>query len=171
MSNQNALLEFILDGSPEIKEYFVDSKKGVDKKLKTACENFILSQTKFLTGSIQDFIVRANAIVELNKKDPNQTKVKTNLHRHLWFLNNFIVQALKEHKFATPETLRELCIESYRELKSRAQSTQKSMKLYLSNKDTEYILFKPIRMNIQAAYSQLQVDTEIPLSLRVEYPA
>jgi len=132
-------LEFILDGSPEIKEYFVDSKKGVDKKLKTACENFILSQTKFLTGSIQDFIVRANAIVELNKKDPNQTK------------------ALKEHKFATPETLRELCIESYRELKSRAQSTQKSMKLYLSNKDTEYILFKPIRMNIQAAYSQLQL--------------
>jgi len=121
VSNQNALLEFILDGSPEIKEYFVDSKKGVDKKLKTACENFILSQTKFLTGSIQDFIVRANAIVELNKKDPNQTK------------------ALKEHKFATPETLRELCIESYRELKSRAQSTQKSMKLYLSNKDTEYI--------------------------------
>lgn len=85
MSNQNALLEFILDGSPEIKEYFVDSKKGVDKKLKTACENFILSQTKFLTGSIQDFIVRANAIVELNKKDPNQTKVKTNLRRHLWF--------------------------------------------------------------------------------------
>jgi len=139
VSNQNALLEFILDGSPEIKEYFVDSKKGVDKKLKTACENFILSQTKFLTGSIQDFIVRANAIVELNKKDPNQTK------------------ALKEHKFATPETLRELCIESYRELKSRAQSTQKSMKLYLSNKDTEYILFKPIRMNIQAAYSQLQL--------------
>jgi len=50
-----------------------------------------------------------------------------------------------------------LCIESYRELKSRAQSTQKSMKLYLSNKDTEYILFKPIRMNIQAAYSQLQL--------------
>ena len=32
------------------------------------------------------------------------------------------------------------------------------MKLYLSNKDTEYILFKPIRMNIQAAYSQLQVN-------------
>lgn len=76
-------------------------------------------------------------------------------------MNNFIVQALKEHKFAKPETLRELCIESYRELKSRAQSTQKSMKLYLSNKDTEYILFKPIRMNIQAAYSQLQVDNTI----------
>ena len=53
-----------------------------------------------------------------------------------------------------------MCIESYRELKSRAQSTQKSMKLYLSNKDTEYILFKPIRMNIQAAYSQLQVEIQ-----------
>lgn len=75
MSNQNALLEFILDGSPEIKEYFIDSKKGVDRKLKMSCEDFIHSQTKFLTGTVQDFIIRANAIVELNKKDANQTKV------------------------------------------------------------------------------------------------
>ena len=70
------------------------------------------------------------------------------------------VQALKEHKFATPEVVREMCIESYRELKSRSESTLKSMKLYLANKDTEYILFKPIRMNIQSAYSQLQVKKE-----------
>ena len=75
MSNQNALLEFILDGSPEIKEYFIDSKKGVDRKLKSSCEDFIHSQTKYLTGTVQDFIVRANAIVELNKKDAQQTKV------------------------------------------------------------------------------------------------
>ena len=67
------------------------------------------------------------------------------------------IQALKEHKFASPEVVREMCIESYRELKSRSESTLKSMKLYLANKDTEYILFKPIRMNIQSAYSQLQV--------------
>lgn len=69
------MLEFILDGSPEIKEYFIDSKKGVDRKLKSSCEDFIHSQTKYLTGTVQDFIVRANAIVELNKKDAQQTKV------------------------------------------------------------------------------------------------
>ena len=40
-----------------------------------SCEDFIHSQTKFLTGTVQDFIIRANAIVELNKKDANQTKV------------------------------------------------------------------------------------------------
>ena len=43
--------------------------------MKTSCEDFIHSQTKFLTGTVQDFIIRANAIVELNKKDANQTKV------------------------------------------------------------------------------------------------
>jgi hypothetical protein len=31
------------------------------------------------------------------------------------------------------------------------------MKLYLANKDTEYILFKPIRLNIQAVMSQVQL--------------
>ena len=51
----------------------------------------------------------------------------------------------------------QLCSETYRELKSRTQRTQKSMKLYLANKDTEYILFKPIRINVQAVISQLQL--------------
>mgnify|MGYP000172044331 CR=1 FL=1 len=31
------------------------------------------------------------------------------------------------------------------------------MKLYLANKETEYILFKPIRINIQSVISQLQL--------------
>jgi len=154
VSNQNSLLEFILDGGPEIKEYFIDSKKGVDRKLKISCEGFIGSQTKFLTGSVQDFLVRANAIVELNKKDPNQTKVIITIITYIIYN---LYQILKEHKFAQPDTVRELCIEAYRDLKSRTVTTQKSMKLYLANKDTEYILFKPIRMNIQAVYSQLQV--------------
>ena len=61
----------MLDGRPEIKEYFVDSKKHVDRQLKLACEDFIESQSKFLIGQLQDFLTRAGVIVEMAKKDPN----------------------------------------------------------------------------------------------------
>lgn len=75
VGNQNSLLEFMLDGKPEIKEYFIDSKKHVDRQLKLACEDFIDSQTRFLIGQLQDFITRAGAIVELAKKDKSSSKV------------------------------------------------------------------------------------------------
>lgn len=139
VGNQNSILEFMLDGKPEIKEYFIDSKKHVDRQLKLACEDYINSQTRFLIGQMQDFVTRAGAIVQLAKKDPTNSK------------------KLKDHKFASTDSLNELCSETYRELKSRTLNTQKSMKLYLANKDTEYILFKPIRLNIQAVMSQVQL--------------
>ena len=68
----------MLDGKPEIKEYFIDSKKHVDRQLKLACEDFIESQTRFLIGQLQDFITRAGAIVELAKKDKSSSKVTKN---------------------------------------------------------------------------------------------
>ena len=67
----------MLDGKPEIKEYFIDSKKHVDRQLKLACEDFIESQTRFLIGQLQDFITRAGAIVELAKKDKSSSKVRS----------------------------------------------------------------------------------------------
>ena len=53
--------------------------------------------------------------------------------------------------------MKELCAETYRELKSRTQITLRSMRLYLANKDTEQILFKPIRISVQGVISQLQL--------------
>ena len=78
VGNQNSLLEFMLDGRPEIKEYFIDSKKHVDRQLKLACEDFIESQTRFLIGQLQDFLTRAGAVAELLKKDSSTGKVKSN---------------------------------------------------------------------------------------------
>jgi hypothetical protein len=75
VGNQNSILEFMLDGKPEIKEYFIDSKKHVDRQLKLACEDYINSQTRFLIGQMQDFVTRAGAIVQLAKKDPTNSKV------------------------------------------------------------------------------------------------
>lgn len=44
------------------------------------------------------------------------------------------------------ENVRRLVSESYMLLKSKIPSTLQIMALYLANKDTEYILFKPVKV-------------------------
>ena len=46
------------------------------------------------------------------------------------------------------ENVRRLVSESYMLLKSKIPSTLQIMALYLANKDTEYILFKPVKVNM-----------------------
>lgn len=40
-------------------------------------------------------------------------------------------------------------------LKSKLTSTLQSMALFLANKDTEYILFKPVKAKVQEYYKQM----------------
>ena len=54
---------------------------------------------------------------------------------------------LRTQPFATAERLHDVIAETYKNLKNRKPLVQKSMALYLSNKDTEYILFKPIKVS------------------------
>lgn len=55
ISSNNAILEFLLDGTPEVKEYCRDSRKEVDKQLKAVCEEFISLSTRQIVMLIQDF--------------------------------------------------------------------------------------------------------------------
>ena len=41
-------------------------------------------------------------------------------------------------------------------IRQHVSSIQRSLELYLANKDTEFILFKPIRGNVQSSFSRLQ---------------
>lgn len=58
LNSNNALLEFIVDGTPQVKEYFLDSKKDVDKQLKATCEQFITHSTQVLIGSLKTFLFK-----------------------------------------------------------------------------------------------------------------
>lgn len=51
----NAILEFLLDGTPQVKEQLLDSRKDVDRQLKTSCENFIRTSTILLAAPLLDF--------------------------------------------------------------------------------------------------------------------
>lgn len=55
-SSNNALLEFLLEGTPRVKEYLVDSRKEIDKQLKMSCEAFISNATFILAGNIIQWI-------------------------------------------------------------------------------------------------------------------
>lgn len=54
---------------------------------------------------------------------------------------------LRQQPFATPEKLHDVVSETYKNIKSRLPTIHKSMQLYLANKDTETILFKPIKVS------------------------
>jgi len=58
--------------------------------------------------------------------------------------------------FAKPDAVRELVAESYRKLKTELPKITSSMSLYLANKGTEAILFKPIKVSNQKYYSLLE---------------
>ncbi len=56
--------------------------------------------------------------------------------------------SLRQQPFASPEKLQQVVAITYRNLKKRKPVVQSSMALYLANKDTEYILFKPIKVSL-----------------------
>lgn len=57
-SSNNALLEFLLEGTPKVKEYLIDSRKEIDKHLKLSCEAFISRVTQILVGNVLSWLQR-----------------------------------------------------------------------------------------------------------------
>lgn len=62
-SSNNAFLEFILEGTPKVVEYLIDSRKEIDKELKSACEAFILAATNTLIGGVTQWIQKVNSFL------------------------------------------------------------------------------------------------------------
>ncbi|XP_042313287.1 conserved oligomeric Golgi complex subunit 3 isoform X2 [Sceloporus undulatus] len=136
LSSNNALIQFLLEGTPEIREHYIDSKKDVDRHLKFACEQFIQQQTKQLVEPLEEFLAKVSAL----KTMATQRGPKYNLLLQPW---------------AQPAKVSDLVSSTYKTIKTKLPSTLQSMSLYLSNKDTEFILFKPVRNNIQQVFQKL----------------
>lgn len=137
LGTNNALLEFLLDGTPQVKEHLLDSRKDVDRQLKMVCEHFIKDAVQMLVGPIQTFIEKAqNLLAEGTAASENKgatTKVN---------------YSLRQSPSASPQQISGIIQESQRIIKSKLVGLQRSMQLYLSNKDTEFIIFRPIRVCI-----------------------
>ena len=127
LNTNNALLEFLLDGAPQVREQLLDSRKDVDRQLKIACEQYIKDVTKQLVGPLLTFIENAQNLLKLAPQTPGLV--------------------LRQTPWAAPQQISSLIQESQRNIKSKLAVIQRAMQLYLSNKDTEFILFRPIRVS------------------------
>ncbi|KAK7603161.1 hypothetical protein V9T40_003160 [Parthenolecanium corni] len=131
--SNNAILEFILHGSPLLRENYLDSRKIVDKQLKTTCESFISSATSNVVAPMSNVMQQIQNFRKLNK-DGN----------------------LKEQPFGQPENVRNIVVESVKKVKSFIPSLLHKMELYLANPDTQFILYKPIKTNIISTFTKMQ---------------
>ncbi|CDW54081.1 oligomeric golgi complex subunit [Trichuris trichiura] len=64
-------------------------------------------------------------------------------------------KSLKTYPFAEPKILNELVIRAYQNLKIRIPELRHLMSLYLSNEETENILFAPVKTQIKGTYASL----------------
>ncbi|XP_063995707.1 conserved oligomeric Golgi complex subunit 3 [Diachasmimorpha longicaudata] len=137
--SNNALLEFLLEGAPRMKEHLIDSRKHVDSKLKAACQTLIQHCTKLLVDPIDKSlgsVINSNANVTSSPGSGNAQKSS----------------ALAK---VDPQVVAQVVNEVIRLIKFQLPSIQQSMQLYLANRETESILFRPIRNNIVAMFTQL----------------
>ncbi|CAL8369522.1 unnamed protein product [Arctogadus glacialis] len=135
LNSHNAILEFLLEGTPEIKEHYIDSKKDVDRYLKLSCEQFITQQTHIFVGTLEELLAKVAAL----KTMAIEGGPTYNLSQQPW---------------AQPAKINEIVTATYRVMKGKLPATLQSMSLYLANRDTEFILFKPVRNNIQQVFQK-----------------
>ncbi|XP_014204739.1 conserved oligomeric Golgi complex subunit 3 [Copidosoma floridanum] len=121
--SNNALLEFLLEGAPQIREHLIDSRKHVDAKLKTSCQRLIKHITKLLINPV---------LLILEKSKWTHDKLHLGSAE---FLASIVGETLQLVKFKLPDV-------------------HQSMQLYLANRETECILFRPIKNNIVSAFTQ-----------------
>uniref|UniRef100_A0A673H9A5 Conserved oligomeric Golgi complex subunit 3 C-terminal domain-containing protein n=1 Tax=Sinocyclocheilus rhinocerous TaxID=307959 RepID=A0A673H9A5_9TELE len=136
LNSHNAILEFLLESTPEIREHYIDSKKDVDRHLKSSCEQFIQQQTHMFVGNLEEFLTKVGAL----KTMAVQGGPTYNFSQQPW---------------AQPAKINDIVMATYRILKNKLPITLQSMSLYLANKDTEFILFKPVRNNIHQVFQRL----------------
>lgn len=146
MDSNNALLEFLFDSAPQVKEHILDSRKDVDRHLKAICENFIKDATNLLIGPLTAFIEKAQNALKANEQ--TQQSAQPNAVR--------INYVLRQAPWASPQQISGIIQESQRFIKSKLAGLQRAMLLYLANKDTEFILFRPIRNNCIGAFVRLE---------------
>ncbi|KAJ4440691.1 hypothetical protein ANN_08839 [Periplaneta americana] len=133
LGTNNALLEFLLEGTPTVREQLVDSRKEVDKQLKSSCEAFIQHATKSLATPLLAFLDKGQVFVSM------QTEVGGNV-------------TLAQQPFARADIIGQIVQETQRLIKNKLPVIQRSMQLYLANRETEFILFRPIKDGSQCRH-------------------
>ncbi|KAH8260281.1 hypothetical protein KR026_008797 [Drosophila bipectinata] len=146
MGSNNALLEFLLEGTPQIKEHLLDSRKEVDRQLKTVCEKYIKDAVNMLAGPLVTFLEKAQGLLAQSTQANTPPSSEPNK----------VSYVLRQSPWASPQQISSIIQETQRLIKAKLSVLQRAMQLYLSNRDTEFIIFRPIRNNIIQSFVKLE---------------
>ncbi|XP_065889132.1 conserved oligomeric Golgi complex subunit 3-like [Dysidea avara] len=139
LGSNNSFLEFFLQGTPELTESHIDSRKEVDGQLKKTCELFISHVSSELIAPIKDFLSKVEVVLEVAVKSGTAANV-----------------LIKQQPFAEPAKVHEVVTTTNRMIKEKLPSILRSMSLYLANDETEHILFRPIKANVIQNFSAFE---------------
>nr|CAG4651650.1 EOG090X02EM [Triops cancriformis] len=135
LSANNALLEFLLEGTPQVRQHLTDSRRLADRQLKVTCEAFIDHCGDVLASPLRIFL----------------DKVDVWLKAHA----NASEGLLKKEPFAKAENVGEYVSETQHLIRTKLPGVQRSMQLYLANRETEFILFRPVKNLVINLFLQL----------------
>ena len=145
MSSNNALLEFILHSAPGVQENMLDSKKDVDRRLKTVCEQFISDTSHIILGSVTQFNSRVSTFISMR-----QDKQSAKLSSQPWADTNLVtssvadtIRLIKQHV-----TIIFNIVNITTSTMLQVPAIQRKMQIYLANNETEFILFRPVNIEI-----------------------
>ena len=145
MSSNNALLEFILHSAPGVQENMLDSKKDVDRRLKTVCEQFISDTSHIILGSVTQFNSRVSTFISMR-----QDKQAAKLSSQPWADTNLVtssvadtIRLIKQHV-----TIIFIIVNITTSTMLQVPAIQRKMQIYLANNETEFILFRPVNIEI-----------------------
>eukprot|EP00047_Mylnosiga_fluctuans_P015368 m.45508 g.45508 ORF g.45508 m.45508 type:complete len:750 (-) comp5887_c0_seq1:1435-3684(-) len=126
----DSLANMLVQGAPHVTESRFDFRKEVDVCLRDVCQEFIRTVSKTLTAPLLSLLVQVDAL-------PNEMK-----------------QKLSEQPFARPERLRDVLKDSDALLHGQLKIALANIATYLGNKDTERILFRPIKAAMLETYAK-----------------
>ncbi|XP_071442927.1 conserved oligomeric Golgi complex subunit 3-like, partial [Hetaerina americana] len=135
-----SLLGLLAEGAtPKVREQLLDSRKELDRRLKSSCEALFGHATQLLASPL-------TALLE--KASQNQ------------LVSGLGTQAASDDLPAkrpfTPKEAAEAIRLTQRSIKLRLPFVLRSLRLYLANRETEFILFRPIKNNVVGSFAQLQ---------------
>ncbi len=143
----SAILEFILEGTPDVRESVVDSKRDVDFQLKRSCQSLISHAASRVTGPVYSFLGDVDKFLNPSSSSGETSSRESAKKDSFDFMTDEDKTRLMKEDFMEAENVARVVAEAVRNAKVNISAVLRSLRLYLANKDTEMILYRPIKVN------------------------
>ena len=159
LSRDNPLWSFMQEGIPSAMVVTTrDSKKQVDEALKKACEEFIGATAREASDPIVSFLVKVSAFTLKNEQSQEKVSLATQPFAQpgFLFLSPFgvVVVHLPPSDLLSPDQIKGLVDALSKQLEKVIPPSLAHIRKYLTDKDTEEVLFKAVKTAILGTYKQ-----------------